>query len=167
MASIDLKKLSHLVGETVNLGIKYGRNVLTVLSEEGESSALVSKLIPISPLHCSSIGKIFLSHLSDDELLEYFQSTSIEKRTNNTIMTYNDFLKVRETILKHNISYDNEEYEYGLTCIASPIRNVNNEIIAAVSISSPTTRLQYKGIEYIKSNLITTIQSIEKNLEYL
>lgn len=142
-----LKKLSQEVGETVNLGIRYEDNVLNICSIEGESSTLVSKLIPISPLNCSSTGKIFLAQMNDEELRNYFKSHELQKRTINTITRYEDFIIEREQIHKEKIAYDNEEYEYGLSCIACPITNKEKNIVAALSVSGPTTRLKFKGID--------------------
>lgn len=160
-----MEKLSQNLGETVNLGISHDGNIINIFSIEGESSTLVSKLIPISPLHCSSTGKILLSQMSDDEIEEYFNSHEIQKRTINTIVKYEDFRKEREKILKERVAFDNEEYEYGLTCIASPITNVNGETIAALSVSGPTTRLKFKGINYIIEELRKISTQISERLK--
>ncbi|WP_432408353.1 IclR family transcriptional regulator [Wukongibacter sp. M2B1] len=148
-----MERLSKNVGETVNLGISHDGNIINIFSIEGESSALVSKLIPISPLHCSSTGKILLSQMTEEEIENYFDSHEIQKRTINTIVNYKDFRKEKEEILKEKIAFDNEEYEYGLTCIASPIINMKGETVAALSVSGPTSRLKFKGIDYIIDEL--------------
>lgn len=162
-----MEKLSYDIGETINLGIIHNNNILIIKSIEGESSILVSKLIPITPLHCSSIGKLFLASLNDKELKDYFNSDNLSKRTINTIITLEDFTKEKEEILKNFIAFDNEEYEYGLTCISSPILDSSNDIIAGISISGPTTRLQYKKIENLQERLKETTEKISKELSYL
>ncbi len=148
-----MENLSQNVGETVNLGISHDGNIINIFSIEGESSTLVSKLIPISPLHCSSTGKILLSQMTEEEIENYFDSHEIQKRTINTIVRYEDFRKEKEEILKEKVAFDNEEYEYGLTCIASPIINMKGKTIAALSVSGPTSRLKFKGIDYIIEEL--------------
>lgn len=159
-----MKKLSQDVGETVNLGISHEGNVLNIFSIEGETSTLVSKLIPISPLYCASTGKIFLSQMSDEEIKNYFNSHEIHKRTVNTITKYEDFTKERERILKDKVAFDNEEYEYGLTCIASAITNTRGDTIAALSVSGPTSRLKVKGIDNIIEKLRKVSNEISERL---
>ncbi|WP_432663608.1 IclR family transcriptional regulator [Wukongibacter baidiensis] len=155
-----MKKLSQDVGETVNLGISHEGNVLNIFSIEGETSALVSKLVPIAPLYCASTGKIFLSQMSDEEIKNYFNSHELEKRTINTIIKYEDFNKEKEQILREKVAFDKEEYEYGLTCMACPITNSKGDTVAALSVSGPTSRLKVKGID----NIIEELRKISKEI---
>lgn len=163
IATPYMEKLSNDIGETINLGMKYQDDALILKSIEGESSILVSKLIPITPLHCSSIGKLFLSEFNDKELKKYF-SSNLSKRTINTITNIKEFIDEEGNIINSSIAHDNEEYEYGLTCIASPIKNKNGKAIAGISISGPTTRLQYKNLEYLEKKLKSTTETISNEL---
>lgn len=156
-------ELSKTTGEFINLGIINDDNVVTISSINGESSALVSRLIPVSPLHCSSMGKIFLSYKSDAEIQDYFRRHN-QKRTINTITTYNDFLNERNKILSNGISQDNEEYEYGLGCIAAPVFNYENEVIAAIGVSGPISRMNVKGMNTIEKKLRVAANNISDKL---
>lgn len=167
IASPVLSKLSAEIGESVNLGIKYGDNILTVLGFEGESSTLVSKLVPIAPLYCSSMGKLFLAHMKEAQLQAYFSSLSPTIETIHTKKTLDEFLALKEGILKDNIAYDLEEYEYGLACIAAPIFNGKDEIIAAISISGPFSRLKYKGMDALKDRLGSAAKVMTEMTKYL
>lgn len=149
-----LKDLANEIGETVNIGILYNDSVLNILSVKGEESVLTSKLIPISPLNCSSIGKIFLAIKNDIELITYFSGNNYEKRTENSICTLDKFKVEQNSILNSQISFDDEEYEYGLFCIATPLKNHNGIINAAVSITGPKVRMKMKNIDLIQKKLI-------------
>jgi DNA-binding IclR family transcriptional regulator len=162
-----IKELAVQVGESVNVGIEYDQNVLTILSEQGESSVLISRLIPISPLNCSSMGKIFLSNSSEELIRNYFNTKRPEKRTISSITTVEKFLQIRNEIIESNVAYDNEEYEYGLTCIAAPIRDQEGKIVAAISVSGPTSRLKFKGIDMIVEKLKSSAQNISDNTIYI
>lgn len=157
-----LTELSKEVGESANLGILYENQVLSLGNSKGEDFYLISKLIPLSPLNCSSMGKQYLAEFSDKELEDYFQSSKPQKRTVNSITTLEDFLALKDEIKQEGISYDREEYEYGLTCIAAPVRDKQGSIVAAISISGPTTRLQYKGEKMLKDAIKKTSLAISK-----
>lgn len=159
-----LSILANKIGESVNLNILYKQLVLNVLSVEGEKSVLTSRLIPISPLNCSATGKIFLAQKNNLELMNYFASGVWEKRTMNSITTYEDFIKEKEKILKDEISYDNEEYEYGLLCLAIPLRNHKGLMDAVVSITGPLTRIKMKGIDELSKELKNSVKTINSIL---
>lgn len=162
-----IDSLAKIVGESVNLGIPYEDLVLTIYNAKGEDFYLVSKLIPISPLNCSAMGKLYLSEYTEEELSHYFSSNKPQSRTINSVIKLDKFLKLKQEIQEGGVSYDREEYEYGLTCIAAPIMNSENKLIATISVSGPTSRLNYKGLDYLKENLIKTAKDIEKSCEYI
>lgn len=166
IAAPFIDDLAEKVGESVNLGVPYDEYVLTIYNAVGEDFYLVSKLIPISPLNCSAMGKLYLTYYPEEKLRDYFEKDKAKVRTINSITDLDEFLKIREKILEEGVSYDNEEYEYGLTCIGAPILDCKNNIIATISISGPTSRLKYKGMDYLKKNLIATRKEIEKQCEY-
>lgn len=147
IAESILKDLAKTVDETVNIGIQYDNSVLNIFSVKGEESALTSKLVPISPLNCSSIGKIILANKNDLELMSYFNNKLYEKRTPNSISTFEDFKKEQKKILESEISIDNEEYELGLFCIAVPLKNHKGILPAAVSMTGPKVRMEMKNID--------------------
>ncbi len=161
--SEHMKALAKDIGETINLGIEHEGSIITLHSEDGEKSVLVSRLIPVADPHCSSMGKLYLSELGEIELTKYFE-TLLKSRTVNTITTKSDFKKEIPEILNNELAYDREEYEYGLSCIATPLRDSNKKMIAMISVSGPTTRLQFKGMDTIIQKLKETAHLISKGL---
>lgn len=159
-----MEKLADLSGESVNLGIYYKDSVVTIEDVKGEDFYLVSRLIPVSPLNCSSMGKLYLSDYSEEDLETYFKEEKFEKRTINSIIKIEEFREDRENILKTGLSYDIEEYEYGLTCIARGLRDENGNLLATISVSGPSTRLKFKGIEKIEASLMEISQELEANI---
>ena len=157
---LEVDQLAGQIGETVNLGIMYDQKVLTIYSAQGERSALVSKLIPIAQPYCSSMGKLYLSELDHENIQAYFNQ-DLEKRTVNTITDLDTFLEQREYILHDGIAFDREEYEYGLSCMAVPIRNNKGQTIAMLSVSGPTTRLEFKNL----NSIIDLLKEVPKRLE--
>lgn len=157
-----LNKMAENFGETVNLGVHRSERSIIIYSEEGNDYALNTKIAPNSELYCSAMGKIFLSQMYNNKLRTYYEKGH-EKRTVNTIVSYKEFLKEKDKILKTKISYNNEEYEYGLTCIATPIV-VKGEVLAAIGILGPTTRLKQKGYEKLEKGLLETAKDIEENI---
>lgn len=139
--------------ENVNLGILYEDQVLYLHSEEGDHFNLQVNLAPIAPLYCSSMGKLFLSEFSEKQFDKYLAKEALHRRTINTLNTPEKLKQEVQKVKEAGISYDNEEYEYGLTCIAVPIIQAG-KIIAAVSVSGPTSRLKVRGWDNVKQGII-------------
>ncbi|EME3213506.1 IclR family transcriptional regulator, partial [Enterococcus faecalis] len=158
-----MQNFSQKTGETINLSILHRDETYIIHSESGESYMLQSSLAPVTDLYCSSIGKIFLSEMSTTELERYYQKPLL-KRTINTIINYSDFYEEQQKIKEKQISFDHEEYEYGLTCMATGIYQ-NSELIAALGCSGPTTRLSFKGIAQLENELKKSAKIINQLLE--
>jgi IclR family KDG regulon transcriptional repressor len=50
-----MKFTAQSTGESINIGIRHENKIVTLHSEKGESSVLVSRLIPVADLYCSSL----------------------------------------------------------------------------------------------------------------
>jgi len=159
-----IKELAVDTKEAVNLAVDYEEQALILERAEGERTSLVARLIATTPYHCSSSGKIMLSKKSDSYIKEYFQKT-LEKRTINTIIEHKEFLKEKKEIDKLDYAVDDEEYEYGLYCIGSPLYSENKKLIGVVSLSGPKSRMEYKGIEKLRKKLIRQTAKINKEIK--
>lgn len=157
-----LEDLARETGETINLNILYQDIVLNLFSVEGEESILSSKLIPLSPLNCSSTGKLFLAQKTLPEIKSYFEQNKYEARTVNSITDAEAFMDAREVILLDGYASDDEEYEYGLFCMGVPVMDCHKKMVAGISLSAPKARIFLKDIESIKKQLKTCAQEISE-----
>ena len=164
IVSDHIQDLAADIGESCCLSVLYQNTVLTLESFEGDASGLTSRLLPLSPLNCSASGKIYLSHFPDEKLRAYFDSSSPVKRTINSICTYEDFLAEREKIKTDGISYDNEEYEYGLFCMSAPLCNHEGPLDATIGVTGPKARIFMKSASAIEKKLRKVTDEISKTL---
>lgn len=90
------------------------------------------------PVHCSGLGKCLFSGLSDNEIQERLSDYSFTKFTSNTITDNNEFKRqIRETRFT-GFAADDEEHDEFIRCVAVPIYDYRDKIIAAVSIAGPS-----------------------------
>jgi len=61
--------------------------------------------------------------------------------TGNTITNITDFAKEIEKIRTKGFSVDHEEYEEGVKCVGAPLLIKKKEIIGAIAVTGPRTRL--------------------------
>lgn len=158
-----LNELATAVEENVNLGISYKGYVLTLFNIPAAAYLLVANLLPLCELYCSSMGKTILAHKDAPAVEEYF-SRPLEKRTPNTVIDYDSFQLAKARFLKCGVMYDDEEFEYGLSCFAAPIYDANGSLIGAVSVSGPKSRILSKQKD-IESKLLDSTHKISDILK--
>jgi DNA-binding IclR family transcriptional regulator len=102
--------------------------------------------------YITSFGKVLLANMSEDHIVKYIDSTTLTRRTPNTITDKSELKKELAKIKTQGYAIDNEEAEEGLYCLAAPVYDSNGTAAAAISISGPAFRV--KG-------------DFDKNLDYL
>lgn len=119
-----------------------------------------------SPAHCLASGKVLLAYLSQEKLESIIQERKLPQYTPNTIT---EPVKLKEQLAKireDGIAYDFEEYEFNVNCVAAPIKNHLGEVIAAISISGFTPRLDQQEISKLSLEVRQAAQKISENLGY-
>lgn len=149
--TVHLAKLDN--GEVYYIDKVQVSNKLTICSEIGR------KL----PAYCTSIGKALLAFQPEDEIQKFLKTKSLEKYTPNTITVPNKLLQELKEVRKKEVAFDNEEIEEGLFCIGVPVRDLNEEVVAAISVAGPSNRIENQK-EILIKGLKNTARRISENL---
>lgn len=137
-----LERLAALVGETANLSVRSGENLVYI--DQVQSARLVRMFTRVgssAPLYCTGSGKLFLAYSLPASLKQYLQTARLEPRTKATITNPTILEQELHEIRRRGYSFDNEEMEEGVVCVAAPIFDRQNAMIAALSVSGPTSRM--------------------------
>jgi DNA-binding IclR family transcriptional regulator len=59
---------------------------------------------------------------------------------------------------------EDEESEIGVRCIAAPVRDDAGEVVAAVGVAGPVSRLSKKALTAFMPHVIATAESISQRL---
>ncbi len=134
--------------ETANLVIKDRWEGVYILQVESQNALRVANQVGSRvPLYCTAAGKVLLAHLDNGHRQRYYEEIELIPFTPNTLDSIKELEEEIKTIRETNIAYDREEQALGEVCIAAPVFNHNGEIVAAISISSPATRLPNERME--------------------
>jgi IclR family acetate operon transcriptional repressor len=137
-----LRDLVAVTGETVNLGVRSGDEIVFVFRELGRHAVQVrSELGSRRPLHATAVGKAYLSGLSPERCDALIAGLALERFTDATI-TDPDRLReeIRET-RRRGWAEERGEFEASTTCFGAPVIEQSGEVAAAVSVAGPTTRI--------------------------
>lgn len=143
-----LRKLKDITGETVNLTIMDNYQIVYIAQEESDKLVkMFTKTGATAPLHCTAAGKIFLAYKPEEVINSIIDKIELTKYTDNTIVTKEELIKELQEIRRNGYGFDNEERELGVSCIGSPIFDLNNDVIACITISGPTARFTKENKE--------------------
>ncbi|XXM70709.1 IclR family transcriptional regulator [Lysinibacillus sphaericus] len=141
LARPHLTSLSRNTKQTVHLVILDGKEGVYIDKVEGiTSSSLYSRIGRRIPIHCSAVGKSLVAYKSPEELERLLDGYEFFQRTSHTITNKEDYLKELEAVRQRGFSFDRQENELGVNCVAIPVHNYSGEVAAAISISSPAMR---------------------------
>lgn len=143
-----MRILADRTGETVNLAILDEGSSLN-LEQSLPRGRLVKNYGWIgrrTPVHATSTGKVLLAWLSESERQEILHNP-LERFTPNTIVDLPELERALESVRVRGYAVGHEEYEIGLNAVATPVRNHEGEVIAALSISGPAYRLAPETFE--------------------
>lgn len=137
-----MQKLHLKLGESVNLGVRQGDDIVYVeRTSSGRSSVRVVHLVGArAPLHVTAVGKLYLAEATTAELRDYARRTGLPGFTPTSLTSLNALEREIDKIRRHGVAFDNEEIEQGLRCIAAPIRDESSELVAGISVSAPADR---------------------------
>lgn len=153
-----MRALMEATGETVNLGVLEGREV--VFLGQVECHAPIRAFFRPGrrgPAHASGIGKALLAQAPTclapgGGELERFTETTI-----TSVEALNEeLLRTRA----RGWALDEQEHTLGMRCIAAPVFNEHGEAIAAVSVSGPTVRVDAKAVPRIAALTVDAAAAI-------
>lgn len=138
-----LEELVEVSGETCSLSC-FDRDA-AIYIEQAEPERSVRMLAEPGdrvPLHATATGKVLLAYQSRD-LIQTFTKTPELPRF--TVRTTTDAARLREElrrIRQQGYATDLGEYEEGVRSLAAPVFNPDGQILAAMSLSGPSSRLR-------------------------
>jgi IclR family KDG regulon transcriptional repressor len=128
---------------------------------------MVSSLGSRIPLYCTAVGKVLLACLPEKEAGKIIQRIHPAPRTQKTITDPLELKRHIRMVREKGYAVDDEENEEGVRCVAAPIRNEIGEVVAAMSVSGPTTRISLEKIDdSLKARVIETATRISRKLGY-
>lgn len=132
-------------GESCYLGVLRGDTTVTIAEQVPASSTQIGSWVGRAyPAYCSDCGQALLVDADADEVRAVLARTTFEKQARNTPTDVDDFLLRLAATRERGYSIVDEEAEPGLFSLAVPIRDYRNEVVAALQVVGPRTRIQPK-----------------------
>nr|WP_225312574.1 IclR family transcriptional regulator [Aneurinibacillus sp. XH2] len=149
------QKIVDDLNESVFLAIRDGGNILYIAEKQSSHAVrFVSHLGMKLPLHATAMGKMFLSSLDQEEIRKLYPDEELGALTSSTIHSYRDLLSQLEEIRSAGLSFSQGEAVEGVRCVAGPIYDSTKQLVASLSISIPSARMDdelwSRAIEWVR-----------------
>jgi IclR family KDG regulon transcriptional repressor len=167
-ASPFLSDLAAASDETAYLAVMDGAGVSYLQTRE--THRMVRVQLPIGrriPLHSSAAGKVHLAFRPLDRVADMADHGRLLSFTSKTMTDPSALEEDLHASAERGYAIDDEETVAGVRCVAAPIFDHSNEIVAGIGITSPADRLPAERIEQELAWLIKDVSAeLSKRLGY-
>jgi len=132
-------------GETINLGVLEDGQVAYIEVLQSPSTLRIAAIAgERNPVHSTALGKAMLAFLPESEVEAIIERFPLIRRTPKTITQKKHLLEHLASVRERAVAFDMEENLSGVVCVAAPIFDQAGRVIAGLSISGPTARMEPK-----------------------
>lgn len=119
------------------------------------------------PAFCTSLGRVLLSGLDDDEIVHRLEQSELVAFTRNTETSIDGLLAKIQEVRRQGWGVVDQELEEGLISVSAPIYSADRQISAAINISGQANRTGVaEMVEHIVPPLREAAQEITRLLRH-
>jgi len=130
-----LDDLSERIGQSSSVSILDGDEIVYV-ARAAQRKVISIALMPGSrlPAYCTSMGRVLLAALPEDEARAILGPAPLPARTAHTVTAPQDILLQLAQVRDQGFAIIDQEVESGLCSIALPLLNTRGQTVAAINI---------------------------------
>jgi DNA-binding IclR family transcriptional regulator len=161
-----LRDLREKANETVHLAVLDGAEIMYIYNLESTQAIRMRSDIGVrKPAYCTAEGQALLAFAPPDAV-ERVLRAGLPRRTPQTISDPAALRKALDAVRQRGCAIEDEESEIGMRCIAAPIRDDTGDVIAAIGLAGPVSRLSKKALTGFIPHVIETAAAISARLGY-
>ena len=164
-ASPYMQQLVQRYQETCTLLIfDRGRVLFVEVVQSARSVTISAGVGRHLPAHCTAAGKALLAFLPP-QVVEPVLNEPLAVYTEKTITSPDQLREELEVIRQRGYALADEEFEVGLSAVSAPLRDIDGNVIAALSIPFPTNRLGPERISEVAQALLEAGSAISVHVQ--
>jgi DNA-binding IclR family transcriptional regulator len=162
-----MEELGEMLNETVNIAV-FAQNNVVVIDRVQSPVTLPTNIIVGQhlPAYCTAFGKVFLAAMSAKELGRYLKAVTLKPITAQTITQAQALREELKKISKNGYAIDNRELDENIRCLSSPVRDESGQVVAALSFSGPTSRVNMVRLKTFIKTMTDITEEISQKLGY-
>lgn len=162
-----LKRLTETTRETSTISIMNEYQGIVVEKQDSPEKISANIVIGlIEPLYCTALGKIHMASLPEEEQERLLASLNLIDYTPKTLTDKAQILEEIKRVKTRGLAIDDEEYSLGMRCLAAPVYNHKSEVIAAMGISGPVSRIRTEKLQDLSAIVKKAALDLSHHLGY-
>lgn len=163
-AKSHMEKLVEIHSETVNLAVLVKTKVKYLTKVESPYIVRPNFNVGTSyPAINTALGRCIISHLPEREMKEFIE-ISISDGYLSDKVNKKELITSLKKIRARGYAVEDEEFQKGLFCVASPVYDRYGNCIAAISTSIPKQRLDFGELPELIEHVKKTAKAITDEL---
>ena len=164
-----LKKICLETGLTTFLTAWYnGRSICidSIAPSRNANTHLFVEIGKEMPFHSAASAKILLAYQPSEDIKRIINEKTLPKYTSKTIINPKKLEENLSEIRHKGFSVCDEELEEGIKAISVPVKNINKDAIASITITGLSKRISNGNVKKFIKVLVESTQELSKMLGY-
>lgn len=143
-----LVALAAELGEPCQIGVRVDNEVVYLdTARAARSVGLHFEQGRHAPLQCTSIGKIYLAELPDEDFRWWLSNVELTKVAPATIVSKTKLRAVVRDVRRNGWATSDEEFVSGVVGCAVPVRLANGGLLAGLGVAVPNARTSFVQVK--------------------
>nr|WP_067297473.1 IclR family transcriptional regulator C-terminal domain-containing protein [Marinobacterium profundum] len=157
-----MEKITHKLGESCSATVLDGQDVVYI------ARIPVRGLIPVNlqigarlPAYATSMGRVLLAALPEDQLEAFLSSATLEPLTPYTVTAAEQLRSEIERVRRQAYCIIDQELELGLRTVAVPVYDRNQHVCFALNVSSHVSKV---SLERAEREFVPLMQQVSQQI---
>jgi IclR family acetate operon transcriptional repressor len=158
--------INEVTGESVHLAVLQADNIVTLVKREARHAVRVDSgvLGRSDAPHATATGKAMIAWLPEDQIRRMVPAHDIKRFTDKTITDFDALIEELRLVRRYGYAMDREEFQPGVICIGSAIRDHAGAVVGAISASTPTMRATEEHLALMRREVIAAANALSAEL---
>ncbi|MFC7130110.1 HTH-type transcriptional regulator XacR [Haloferax chudinovii] len=168
IAEPEVKSLAADTGELANLLVEEQGMGVYLMRAKGDDAVDLDTYAGLrTNLHTTALGKAILANLPESRVNKIIERHGLEQKTPKSIGTRQELFQVLEAVRERGYAIDDGERLEGLRCLAAPIKSSSGEVLGAISVSAPASRVSDEDLHgALPERVLSAANVVELNINY-
>lgn len=159
-----IDRINVVTGETVHLAVLQADNIVTLVKREARHAVRVDTgMVGRSDApHATATGKAMIAWLPEDQIRRMVPD--LKRFTDKTITDFDTLLEELRHVRRNGVAMDREEFQPGVICVGSAIRDHAGAVVGALSASAPSMRATDEHLALIRQEVTAAANALSAEL---
>jgi IclR family pca regulon transcriptional regulator len=163
IAAPHLEELVARVRESSSISVLDGHHIVYVARVPTKRIMTVAISVGTRfPAYATSMGRVLLAGLSDEDLGRYLREAELEPFTARTVTDPERLREIVREVARLGYAIVDQELEEGLRAIAAPIHGAGDAVTAAINVSAHASRVSMAAM---RSDLLPAMLETARRIE--